>query len=179
MLKRSLFALLVVLCLTSAAAARNTPIFEPEVSFEIDFETAMAGEYLLQMHNGEGDGPPFVAGRMVLPWGRTGDGHGLVLALRNDARHAPRAFRVIFYAPNGEPVAASEARPLPPRGSVAFNVEALMDVGSWSAGSLEVIYTGPGPGRLFGTARQGFPSPEPATETQPLVQAAFGIAEAP
>jgi len=99
--------------------------------------------------------------------------------LRNDSRHAPRAFRVLFYGPGGALVAASEPRPLPPRGSAAFNVEQLMDNGSWSLGSLEVIYTGPGPGRLFGSARQGYPSPEPAANTQHLIQAGFGMTDAP
>ena len=137
------------------------------------------GDFVTVLIAPVGDGARFVAGRMVLPWGRTDEGHGLALALRNDSRHAPRAFRVLFFNPAGELVAASEPHPLPPRGSAAINVEQLMDNGSWSVGSLEVIYTGPGRGRLFGTARQGFPLPEPATDTQPLIQAGFGRVDPP
>ena len=124
-----------------------------------------------------GEPPVFVAGRLLLPWGRRDGDHGLALALRNDSRRAPRLVRVIFYGPGGQIQAASDDMSLPPLGSVAFAVEDAIDLGQWTIGSVEVIYTGPGPGRLFGTARQGFPFPAPHTETQPLVQAGFGILE--
>jgi hypothetical protein len=81
---------------------------------------------------------------------------------------------VIFLGPGGHVVATSEKRHLPPRGSLAFPVVEAMDSGSWAGGSIEVIYTGPGPGRLIGTARQGVLSPMPHVDIQPLVQAGFG-----
>ncbi len=119
--------------------------------------------------------PVFVAGRLLLPWGRADDQHLLSLALRNDSPMAPRVFRALFYSPGGEIVAASKKMPVPPRGSLAVSVEELIDVGSWTVGSIEVIYAGPGRGRMFGTARQSFLSPVPQTDTQPLVQVGFGV----
>jgi hypothetical protein len=124
-----------------------------------------------------GEAPVFVAGRLVLPWGRDDDSHILALALNNDSRDAPRVFRVLFYRPDGHLVAATERLPLPPRGSIAFTVEEAISAGDWTVGSVEVVYAGRGPGRLFGTARQFFPAPIQQTETQSLVQAGFHLVD--
>lgn len=97
--------------------------------------------------------PVFVHGRLLLPWGRNDAQRALVLALKNGSPRAPRLFRVVFFAPNGEVVAASERQALPSQGSIALPVEALIDAGAWEIGSVEIFYAGPGVARLFGSAR--------------------------
>ena len=74
-----------------------------------------------------------------------------------------------------KPVAQSEKMPVPPRGSLAFSVEEIIAQGEWHVGSIEVSYTGPGKGRLFGTARQVDLEPVPMSEALPLVQAGFSV----
>jgi hypothetical protein len=116
-----------------------------------------------------------VAGRLLLPWGNNSDGHRVVLSLRNDSKNGPRAFQAFFFNPAGEVVAVSEKTPLPPRGSVAFPVDEIIAEGAWLRGSIEIHYAGPGPGRLYGSATQVDPDPEPRSDTQPLVQAGFHV----
>ena len=72
--------------------------------------------------------PVFVAGRMLLPWGRADNQHLLSLALRNDSPKGPRIFRALFYSPGGEIVAASKKIPVPSRGSLAVFVEELIAI---------------------------------------------------
>jgi hypothetical protein len=97
--------------------------------------------------NGEG-GPAAVtaAARLVLPWGRNGDGHRVVLSLKNDSKMGPRAFKALFLGPGGEVVAVSEKVLLPARGSVSFPVDEIIAEGMWLRGSIEILYKGPGPG---------------------------------
>jgi hypothetical protein len=101
-----------------------------------------------------GEPAVFVAGRLLLPWGRN-DGEALLaLALKNGSHRFPRAVRVVFFNPQGEVVAKSGRILLPPRASVARSSLELMTDGNWTAGSIEVFYAGPGLSRVFGSARQ-------------------------
>ena len=100
-----------------------------------------------------GERPRFVRGRLILPWARHVPERALVLAFKNGSPHAPRALRVLFYAPSGEIVAASERLALSPSGSVALPVDALIDRGQWEVGSIEVVFAGHGVARVFGSVR--------------------------
>jgi hypothetical protein len=115
-----------------------------------------------------------VAGRLVLPWGRHDESRLLVLALRNDSRNSPRAFKVVFFSPSGEPTEQTEMMPLPPKASVVLRVDELIDPGAWQAGSIEIHYRGLGGGRLFGTARQ-VDLALAQSEIQPLWTAQFKV----
>jgi len=131
--------------------------------------------------DGEDEAPKVsVAGRLVLPWGRNDEGHRVLLALRNDSKQGPRAFKALFFDPQGEVVAVSKKLPLPPRGSAAFPVNEIIAEGAWMRGSIEILYSGPGHGRLYGSATQVDLDPLPQSETQHLVQAEFHVTkEAP
>lgn len=121
-----------------------------------------------------GDVPGFVHGRLVLPWGRHDDEIGLALALKNGSTRRPRALRVIFFAPSGEPLAASPRLILPPRGSLLLPVGPIVDGSGWERGSVEVYYAGDGPARVFGDARSFAPAAGEA-EVVPLQQAGHAV----
>lgn len=95
-----------------------------------------------------GHRPVAVAGRLVLPYGRAED---LAIALKNGARES-REVRLFFFAPDGTPVARSEKVSIPRHGSVARPVLEWIAEGTWTEGSVEVIYAGRAHGRLFGSA---------------------------
>jgi len=120
------------------------------------------------------DRPVVTVGRLLLPWGRNDDSRVLTLALRNDSANAPRQFRVVFFHPDGEVAGTTESRPLPPKGSVVLLVGELIDPGLWQAGSLEVLFRGPGRGRVFGTARQ-VDLALAQSEVQPLATAGIDV----
>lgn len=88
-------------------------------------------------------------GRVLLPFGQA---QGLVLDLKNGSHDHPRGFRVVFFDPAGAPVASSALLRLPPRASLSVPAVQLIDNGAWTVGSIEVFYSGPGIGRLFGQA---------------------------
>lgn len=121
--------------------------------------------------------PVFVQGRLLLPWGVNGDERLLRLALKNDSRDGPRRYRVIFFNPSGEVAAASDTMALPPMGSVVFAVDEVIAQGDWTAGSIEIIYTGPGRGRLLGHAHQIDHAPIPQSDIEALVQGGYSVAE--
>jgi len=68
----------------------------------------------------------------------------------------------------------TESLPLPPKGSVALPVGELIDPGLWQAGSIEVLFRGPGRGRVFGTARQ-VDLALAQSEVQPLATAGIDV----
>lgn len=123
--------------------------------------------------------PVFVAGRLLLPWGRDDDARTLTIALRNGSPRFPRRVRVVFFRPDGSVAAASDHMALPPRASIARAVDDWIDHGSWQVGSVEVFYTGPGTARLFGSARQVDLPPGTGSEVEPLASAGIVIARPP
>ena len=88
-------------------------------------------------------------GRVLLPFGRA---QGLVLDLKNGAHDSPRRVRVLFFDPAGRLVASSARLTLAPRASMSVPAVQLIAHGAWTGGSIEVIYGGPGMGRVFGQA---------------------------
>ena len=111
------------------------------------------GSFLTLAVGRPGRAPIFVQGRLVLPWGRNDASQALGLALKNGSTRHPRAFRVLFFRPDGEVAGASERIVLPPRGSLVLGADALLEHGAWVGGSVEIFYAGPGAARLFGSAR--------------------------
>ncbi len=164
--------------LTGETAGLKRPVLLQAGNNELVVETeGPPGSFVTIVVAAVGEQPVFVSGRLLLPWGRNDGEHLLSLALKNDSRKGPRVFKVIFYNPGGEIVAASEKLPLPPQGSVAFPIDEVIAKGAWQAGSLEIIYTGPGKGRLFGSAKQIDLSPIPQSETVALEQAGMTVSE--
>jgi hypothetical protein len=104
---------------------------------------------------GRPDRPPvFATGRLLLPWGRNDQERVLSLALKNGSPRFPRRVRAVFYGPGGSVTGVSEWVTMPPRGSLASTVDALLAEGEFVAGSVEIFWAGPGTARVFGTARQ-------------------------
>ena len=161
------------LCLVIALTTLATPLAAQSTAPSLDRETfaSAAGDPSDQAPKAH------AVGRLVLPWGRHDSSRVLSLALKNDSRNHPRAFRVVFFLPNGEPAAATEELGLPPRGSLAFSVDDLIEPGQWEVGSIEILFRGPGGGRLIGTARQADLALA-QSEVQPLVQAQFRVIRA-
>jgi hypothetical protein len=76
---------------------------------------------------------------------------GLTLALKNGARH-PREVKVLFYDDGGSVVAHSARFEIPPHGSQSKAVADYIAEGAFTAGSVEIVWVGFGPGRVFGQA---------------------------
>lgn len=95
-----------------------------------------------------GHRPVAVAGRLILPYARA---ENLAIALKNGARE-PREVRLLFFTPEGTLAARSAKLAIPPHGSVEKPVLEWIAEGTWSEGSVEVIYGGRAHGRLFGSA---------------------------
>lgn len=92
--------------------------------------------------------PDLSVGRLVLPHA---SGSGLTVVLKNGSRFA-RQVKVLFLDDAGDIVAWSHRFELPGRGSLAVPFGDLIDEGSFAGGSVEVLWAGRGPGRLFGQA---------------------------
>lgn len=93
--------------------------------------------------------PHMTVGRLLLPHASATN---LVLDLKNGSHGAARTVRIVFYDDAGTPVASSGRLLLAPRASFSQSVGALMAIGSWTEGSIEVFYAGRGAGRVFGQA---------------------------
>jgi len=92
--------------------------------------------------------PDASVGRVVLPHATS---TGLTIALKNGARHK-RQVKVVFYDDDGNVVAWSHRFEIPGHGSLAAPFGSLINEGSFSSGSVEVLWSGRGAGRLFGQA---------------------------
>jgi len=149
------------------AASRPVDLLGGDNQLVVDLAGA-PGSFVTVVIAPAGPRPKFVAGRLLLPWGRNDGDRVLALSLKNGSPQHPRRVRVVFFRPDGTVAAASEKFALPPRGSVALPVAELIDAGAWTVGSVEVFFAGPGAGRLFGSATQVDLPPVALSETQPL-----------
>lgn len=96
----------------------------------------------------QGNRPDIAVGRLLLPYASA---NGLTISLKNGARHARRV-HILFYDDAGTVVGASDRIDLPGHGSLSKSVADLLAQGAFTAGSIEVIWAGPGVGRVFGQA---------------------------
>lgn len=135
------------------------------------------GSFLTMAIVHPGGVPLFVQGRLVLPWGRNDSSQALALALKNGSTRFPRGFRVVFFRPDGEVAGASDRILLPPRGSLVFGLDRLLENGDWTAGSIEIFYAGPGTARMFGSARH-LNLPLGDFEVEPLEHAGLRVQRA-
>jgi hypothetical protein len=92
--------------------------------------------------------PDVSVGRLLLPHA---DASGLTIALKNGARRA-RQVKVLFYDDAGEVVAWSHRFEIPGHGSIDGAFGSFIHEGSFTSGSIEVLWSGRGAGRLFGQA---------------------------
>jgi|SoiMethySBSTD1v2_1073268.scaffolds.fasta_scaffold08231_8 hypothetical protein len=95
-----------------------------------------------------GQRPEIAVGRLILPHATSS---GLTIALKNGAKHVRRV-KVVFYDDDGDVVAWSHRFEIPPHGSLSAPFGSLINEGSFSSGSIEVLWAGRGGGRLFGQA---------------------------
>jgi hypothetical protein len=95
-----------------------------------------------------GQRPEFSVGRLIVPHA---DAAGLTIALKNGAKHARQA-KVVFYDDDGNVVAWSHRFAIAPHGSLSAPFGDLIDEGSFSSGSIEVLWSGRGGARVFGQA---------------------------
>jgi hypothetical protein len=96
----------------------------------------------------QGNRPDVTVGRLVVPYASA---TGLTLALKNGARH-PREVKILFYDEAGNVVGSSDRFEIPPHGSLSQAAAGLIAEGGFTAGSIEVVWIGFGPGRVFGQA---------------------------
>jgi hypothetical protein len=92
--------------------------------------------------------PDATIGRLLLPHATSGN---LVIDLKN-AAHRPRAVRLVFFDESGGVVGSSNRIVLAPHASLSSPVAALIANGSWTEGSIEIGFAGPGPGGVHGQA---------------------------
>jgi hypothetical protein len=95
-----------------------------------------------------GQRPEFSVGRLVVPHTAT---PGLTIALKNGAKHK-RQVKVVFYNDGGDVVAWSHRFDIPAHGSLSAPFGDLIDEGSFTSGSIEVLWSGRGGARVFGQA---------------------------
>ena len=95
-----------------------------------------------------GQRPEFSVGRLIVPHATAS---GLTIALKNGAKHK-RQVKVVFYDDGGDVVAWSHRFDLPAHGSLSAPFGDLIDEGSFSSGSIEVLWSGRGGARVFGQA---------------------------
>ena len=96
----------------------------------------------------QGNRPDLTVGRLVVPYASA---TGLTLALKNGTRH-PRHVKVLFYDDGGNVVASSDRFEIPPHGSQSKALADYIAQGGFTGGSVEVVWVGFGPGRVFGQA---------------------------
>jgi hypothetical protein len=96
----------------------------------------------------QGNRPDITVGRLVVPYASA---TGLTLALKNGTRH-PRGVKILFYDGDGNVVGASGRFSIPAHGSVSRAAVDFISEGGFSSGSVEVVWVGYGPGRIFGQA---------------------------
>jgi hypothetical protein len=92
--------------------------------------------------------PDVSVGRLVLPHAAAS---GLTIALKNGSRRA-RQVKVVFYDDDGDVVAWSHRFEIPGHGSIDGAFGSFIHEGSFASGSIEVLWSGRGAGRLFGQA---------------------------
>ncbi len=107
-----------------------------------------AGSYITLAILPPGEMPDHVTGRLLLPYG---DGSNLTLAFKSGARFE-RRIRLIFYDAGGNVVAKSDKLAIPPHGALSKAALDFITSGTWTEGSIEIVYAGQGAGRLFGLA---------------------------
>jgi hypothetical protein len=95
-----------------------------------------------------GQRPEFSVGRLIVPHATA---PGLTIALKNGAKHR-RQVKVVFYDDGGDVVAWSHRFEIAPHGSLSVPFGDLIDEGSFSSGSIEVLWSGRGGARVFGQA---------------------------
>ncbi|HEX4823079.1 MAG TPA: hypothetical protein VFV19_02080 [Candidatus Polarisedimenticolaceae bacterium] len=121
----------------------------PKGSAALDVQmTGEAGSVITVVVMVQGNRPDLTVGRLIVPYASA---TGLTLALKNGTRH-PRHVKVLFYDVAGNVVASSDRFVIPPHGSQSEAVASYISNGSFTAGSVEVIWVGYGPGRVFGQA---------------------------
>ncbi len=91
-------------------------------------------------------------GRLVLPWATT-QGSTANIALKNGSHRYKRGVRAVFYNEDGSIAGKSARIILNPHGSTYVNLAALAGGINFSSGSVEFMWAGPGPARVFGYAR--------------------------
>lgn len=96
----------------------------------------------------QGNHPDIALGRLLVPYA---SGTGLTLALKNGSRHR-REVKVLFYDDGGHVVASSARFELPAHGSLSKTAADWIAEGGFTSGSIEVVWVGPGLGRVFGQA---------------------------
>ena len=73
------------------------------------------------------------------------------LRLKNGSPRFPRRFKVRFFNEDGTLAAASERMQLPAHGSLNSALTSFLPVGAtWTAGSVEIVFVGPGGGKILG-----------------------------
>ncbi len=87
-------------------------------------------------------------GRLLLPHGHAAN---LVVQLKNGA-HRPRGVRLVFFDESGAVTGSSDRLLLPAHGSLSQPVASLIQNGTWTHGSIEVFFAGPGAGGVHGQA---------------------------
>ncbi len=96
--------------------------------------------------------PEFTAGRIQLSWTSIADPNVTTsLRLKNGSPRFPRRFKVRFFNEDGTLAAASERMVLPAHGSLNSALTSFLPVGAtWTAGSVEIVFVGPGGGKILG-----------------------------
>jgi hypothetical protein len=92
--------------------------------------------------------PFLTVGRLLLPYATASP--NLQIELKNGSHGGARSVRVHFYDTQGALVATSGRLVLDRRASLSAAVADLVAGGSFTEGSIEVFYAGPGRGRVFG-----------------------------
>ena len=91
-------------------------------------------------------------GRLVLPWVTT-QGSTANIALKNGSHRHKRGIRAVFYNEDGSIAGKSARIILNAHGSTYVSLAALAGGLNFSSGSIEFMWAGPGPARVFGFAR--------------------------
>jgi hypothetical protein len=96
--------------------------------------------------------PEFTAGRIHLAWTSIADSNVTTsLRLKNGSPRFLRHFKVRFFNEDGTLAAASNRMELPPHGSLNSPLSSFLPVGAtWQTGSVEIVFVGPGGGRVLG-----------------------------
>jgi hypothetical protein len=125
---------------------------EDNNTMQITLDGAPGGYIIVMIVKDRRNIPEFTAGRIQLAWTSIADANVTTsLRLKNGSPRFPRHFKVRFFNEDGSFAAASNRLELPPHGSLNSALTSFLPVGAtWLMGSVEIVFVGPGGGRVLG-----------------------------